>query len=100
VYSEIFYVLSNEGEEEEEDEQSNINITLEDLQKCALDSESQAAKKFGCGTTRFKTICRKLGIARWPHRKLHSLLEMYKSLAGYYQVGNPLSIDFNFFRPP
>ena len=31
--------------------------------------------------------CRKLGIARWPHRKLHSLLEMYKSLAGYYKVG-------------
>jgi len=56
VYSEIFYFLSNEGEEEEEDEQSNINITLEDLQKCALDSESQAAKKFGCGTTRFKTM--------------------------------------------
>ncbi len=32
--------------------------------------------------------CRKLGIARWPHRKLHSPLEMYKSLAGYYKVGN------------
>jgi hypothetical protein len=55
VYSEIFSVLSSEGEEEE-DEQSNVNITLEDLKKCALDSESQAAKKFGCGTTRFKTM--------------------------------------------
>jgi hypothetical protein len=55
VYSEIFSVLSSEVEEEE-DEQSNINITLEDLKKCALDSESQAAKKFGCGTTRFKTM--------------------------------------------
>ena len=55
VYSEIFSVLSSEVEEGE-DEQSNINITLEDLKKCALDSESQAAKKFGCGTTRFKTM--------------------------------------------
>ena len=38
--------------------------------------------------------CRKLGIARWPHRKLHSLLEMFKSLAGYYKVGKDTSFAF------
>ena len=129
--------------DEEEEEKERDGITLEDLHACVLDSECAAAKKFGCGTTRFKTMyalsnllivcwlffihfffphrmrdgqttwdivarlalsfsltdaslslslcvfrCRKLGIARWPHRKLHSLLEMYKSLAGYYKVGN------------
>ena len=130
--------------DEEEEEKERDGITLEDLHACVLDSECAAAKKFGCGTTRFKTMyalsnllilfvgfflstfffphrmrdgqttwdivarlallsllpthlslslsvcvfrCRKLGIARWPHRKLHSLLEMYKSLAGYYKVG-------------
>ena len=113
------------------------NITLDDLTKLSLDSESEAAKKFGCGTTRFKTMCvwcdalihffcllislhesisvfdhdllfislslsswnknrcRKFGIIRWPHRKLHSLLEMYKSLAGYYQV--KIDFDFSFY---
>lgn len=70
---------------EDEEDALMKNITLDDLTKLSLDSESEAAKKFGCGTTRFKTICRKFGIIRWPHRKLHSLLEMYKSLAGYYQ---------------
>lgn len=39
--------------------------------------------------------CRKFGIIRWPHRKLHSLLEMYKSLAGYYQV--KIDFDFSFY---
>ena len=42
--------------------------------------------------------CRKLGIARWPHRKLHSLLEMYKSLAGYYKVGKAFG-RLTFFYP-
>ena len=132
---------ASSNDEEEEEEKERDGITLEDLHACVLDSECAAAKKFGCGTTRFKTMyalsnllivcwlffihfffphrmrdgqttwdivarlalsfsltdaslslsvfrCRKLGIARWPHRKLHSLLEMYKSLAGYYKVGN------------
>ena len=80
---------------EDEEDALMKNITLDDLTKLSLDSESEAAKKFGCGTTRFKTICRKFGIIRWPHRKLHSLLEMYKSLAGYYQV--KIDFDFSFY---
>ncbi|CAL6334727.1 unnamed protein product [Bathycoccus prasinos] len=77
--------VENNKDDEDEEDALMKNITLNELTKLALDSESEAAKKFGCGTTRFKTICRKFGIIRWPHRKLHSLLEMYKSLAGYYQ---------------
>lgn len=46
---------NNEDDEDEEDA-SMKNITLNDLTKLALDSESEAAKKFGCGTTRFKTM--------------------------------------------
>ena len=144
--------------DEEEEEKERDGITLEDLHACVLDSECAAAKKFGCGTTRFKTMyalsnllivcwlfyplffstsvarwsndmghrratrapfsltdaslslslsvfrCRKLGIARWPHRKLHSLLEMFKGLAGYYKVGKDTSsfafggLDFFFIQ--
>ena len=47
---------NNEDDEDEEDA-SMKNITLNDLTKLGLDSESEAAKKFGCGTTRFKTMC-------------------------------------------
>ena len=141
---------ASSNDEEEEEEKERDGITLEGLQACVLDSECAAAKKFGCGTTRFKTMyalsnllivllaflstfffhigcemvkrhgtssrdsrslsllpthlslslsvfrCRKLGIARWPHRKLHSLLEMYKSLAGYYKVGKEIYIVHRF----
>ena len=47
------------GEKNNEDEEDALmkNITLDDLTKLSLDSESEAAKKFGCGTTRFKTMC-------------------------------------------
>ena len=42
---------------EDEEDALMKNITLDDLTKLSLDSESEAAKKFGCGTTRFKTMC-------------------------------------------
>ena len=42
--------LTNDEEEERD------GITLKDLHACVLDSECAAAKKFGCGTTRFKTM--------------------------------------------
>ena len=42
--------------DEEEEEKERDGITLEDLHACVLDSECAAAKKFGCGTTRFKTM--------------------------------------------
>jgi hypothetical protein len=48
-----------DGEKKDnEDEEDALmkNITLDDLTKLSLDSESEAAKKFGCGTTRFKTM--------------------------------------------
>ena len=51
-------VENNNNKDDEEDEEDALmkNITLNDLTKLALDSESEAAKKFGCGTTRFKTM--------------------------------------------
>ena len=51
-------VENNNNKDDEEDEEDALmkNITLNDLIKLALDSESEAAKKFGCGTTRFKTM--------------------------------------------
>ena len=50
---------NNNNKDDEEDEEDALmkNIILNDLTKLALDSESEAAKKFGCGTTRFKTMC-------------------------------------------
>ena len=52
-------VENNNNKDDEEDEEDALmkNITLNDLTKLALDSEFEAAKKFGCGTTRFKTMC-------------------------------------------
>lgn len=50
--------VENNNNKDDEDEEDALmkNITLNDLTKLALDSESEAAKKFGCGTTRFKTM--------------------------------------------
>ena len=36
----------------------------------------QAAQNCGLGTTRFKKACRSLGIRRWPHRLLKSIMTM------------------------
>ena len=49
---------NNNNKDDEDDKEDSLmkNITLNDLIKLALDSESEAAKKFGCGTTRFKTM--------------------------------------------
>ena len=48
--------VENNKDDEDEEDSLMKNITLNDLTKLALDSESEAAKKFGCGTTRFKTM--------------------------------------------
>lgn len=37
---------------------------------------SQAAEKLGMGATAVKKICRRHGIARWPFRKLDSLVKI------------------------
>jgi len=48
--------VENNKDDEDEEDALMKNITLNELTKLALDSESEAAKKFGCGTTRFKTM--------------------------------------------
>ena len=48
--------VENNKDDEDEEDALMKNISLNDLTKLALDSESEAAKKFGCGTTRFKTM--------------------------------------------
>lgn len=49
------------------------NIDYDALQKHFNMPMADAAKKFGVSLTLFKSICRKNGIQRWPHRKLRSL---------------------------
>jgi len=40
----------------------------------------QAAKEFGISTTVFKTVCRKNGILRWPHRQIRSINRTIQAL--------------------
>jgi len=48
-------------------------ITPESLQEHFNMPMADAAKAFGVCLTFFKKVCRKMGIKRWPHRKLKSL---------------------------
>ncbi|KAL7234536.1 hypothetical protein ACSBR1_018031 [Camellia fascicularis] len=43
---------------------------------------TQAAKELNVGLTQLKKRCRELGIRRWPHRKLTSLLTLIKNVQG------------------
>ena len=49
------------------------NIDYDALQTHFNMPMADAAKKFGVSLTLFKSICRRNGIQRWPHRKLRSL---------------------------
>lgn len=43
----------------------------------------QAAEELGIGETTLKERCRKVGIPRWPHRKLKSLEALMKNVQVY-----------------
>lgn len=42
-----------------------------------------AAEKLGIGETALKEMCRKVGIPRWPYRKLKSLEALMKNVQVY-----------------
>ena len=47
-------------------------VTVEQVRAVQHMNQVEAAKALGMGTTQLKMQCRKLGIARWPYRKLMS----------------------------
>lgn len=51
---------------------------LEQLKPLFRYTVSEAADRYGVGLTRFKTICRRAGIDRWPKRKLDSALQVVR----------------------
>jgi len=48
-------------------------ITMSQLREVQTLSQQEAADALCMGTTQFKAQCRRLGVMRWPHRKLKSL---------------------------
>mmetsp|Transcript_190 Transcript_190/g.520 ORF Transcript_190/g.520 Transcript_190/m.520 type:complete len:486 (-) Transcript_190:232-1689(-) len=47
-----------------------------------------AARKFGICTTAFKKMCRRFGIAKWPHRQLRGLDKRIAALKAELQYSN------------
>jgi len=76
---------SDEEEEEEEDGSSssnddanapsgaNIIVSEKELRQNFHLPLHSAARKFGICTTAFKKLCRRFGIAKWPHRQLRGI---------------------------
>lgn len=50
----------------------NKTVSVEQVRAVQHMNQVEAAKALGMGTTQLKMQCRKLGIARWPYRKLMS----------------------------
>jgi len=55
-------------------------INTETIASVVFLNESDAARVFGMGTTRFKVNCRRIGITFWPHRRLTALKNLYNAL--------------------
>lgn len=51
-------------------------ITADQLRAAMHRPLTEVAKEFGLGRTTFKDLCRKMGIAKWPHRQIKSLDEI------------------------
>ena len=76
---------SDEEEEEEEEGSSssnddanapsgaNIIVSEKELRQNFHLPLHSAARKFGICTTAFKKLCRRFGIAKWPHRQLRGI---------------------------
>ena len=48
-------------------------VTREDLRELFPLSMLAASKRLGIGKTLFKKLCRKLGVGKWPYRKIQSI---------------------------
>lgn len=53
-------------------------ILLEDLVPLFEYKLTDAAKRLGISVSKLKCVCRKLGIPRWPYRKISSLHRKYQ----------------------
>lgn len=53
-------------------------ILLEDLVPLFEYKLTDAAKRLGISVSKLKCVCRKLGIPRWPYRKISSLHRKYR----------------------
>ena len=55
-------------------------INTETIASVVFLNESDAARVFKMGTTRFKINCRRIGIKVWPYRKFTALKNLYNAL--------------------
>ena len=55
-------------------------INTETITSVVFLNESDAARVFKMGTTRFKVNCRRIGIKVWPYRKFTALKNLYNAL--------------------
>jgi hypothetical protein len=55
-------------------------INTETIASVLFLNESDAARVFKIGTTRFKVKCRRIGITIWPYRRLTALKNLYNTL--------------------
>jgi len=58
------------AEEEENEKRKKTDIGLETLSQYFHLTQAEACKALGLGGTSLKKVCRRLGIERWPHRKV------------------------------
>ena len=66
-------------------------LTFEEVSHCFYMPIRQAAKELNVGVTLLKKSCRKLGIPRWPHRKLKSLQTLVKNVKVRLEVHHTCS---------
>jgi len=76
----VLALTDPEADEKPTQLRKRADLTLEDIQKCFRFTFGVAARKLGLCETSLKKRCRKLGISRWPHRKLAEIDRGLKSL--------------------
>jgi hypothetical protein len=56
-------------------------ITLKDVEPLFEFPSKEAAKSLGISNNNLKRMCRRIGIERWPHRKIRSLKRLKKCVS-------------------
>lgn len=59
-----------------------MRFTKEQLEPLFDVPSKQAAKKLGISNNHLKRMCRRIGIERWPHRKIRSLKRLKERVSG------------------
>jgi hypothetical protein len=60
-------------------------LARDDLKNLYHLTLKEAAKKCNKGSTSFKKECRRLGIVRWPHRRVQSLQLLRKEIENIFE---------------